>query len=269
MKRRENQPQRGMKAEESVEIFGIGHMDGKPSFDLQKIPEKDRDGLLEDYESVQSKTVELIGAVSRMLDKLDVKEKRRAPLKDILEGLKQSVHRTANQLLFHGKVNASESSDAFDELNMLLSVVTKSIEHPDIEEKRVVNEKTLYDLSTDFEDVEHRDIESAHALFSHRNVAWNVVSASPYGSKSATKAGMRLDWGPLYKKDAEGVIDKTKTEWRVAFDVSGHNIDKVMNQHSFRGHHFPDVFNYKIGILVPGLANAMKEHYDQFVDGDG
>lgn len=250
---------------ELLQKYGIGRIKDGTVFDIRQIPERDREGLLADYKDAIRRKETLAKVVEGMLTRLNVRESRQDPLKDIVTGLNEAISRTANQILFHGSKNPQESSYAFDELNMLLSVAAQAIEHPNIKGKQVVNENTIYELDPNLNDVEHRTITAVEALFSHRNIAWNITSTSPYSAKEPTKAGIRLDWGPLYKVTSKGDIDKSRTEWRVAFDISGHNIDKVMNQYSLRGHHFPDVFEYKIGLLVPGLAKAMKEHYESFL----
>jgi|GEM_PF-4459279 len=249
--------------DEKVAKFGIGHSN-ENKIDLKEIPEKNREGLLNDYEALNEKIKNLLVILSRMLEHLNVGEKHQDILDDILSGLEQAFYRTANQILFHGIKNAAEASDAFDELEMLLIIVGQSIEKPRIVDKQIINEKTVYNLEPLFPDIEHREIESVQALFSPRNIAWNTVSVSSYNTKEPTKAGIRLDWGPLYVEKNDR-IDKTKTQWRVSFDISGYNIDKVMNRYSLRGHHFSGVFKYKIGIIVPGLSKAMKRYYDQFI----
>lgn len=257
-------PPAEMVPKEKIEAYGIGHLkEDQNHFDIQAIPEQDREGLLEDYQEALKGIESMLAAVSKMIDMLQVPEHRRSPLDNIVTGLDEALHRTVNQLLMHGSVDAQESSDAFDEFVMLTSIISEQIEHPEIESKKVVNENTIYELKREYDEVKHRTIQSAQALFSHRNVAWNIVSTSPYTQKHPSKSGIRLDWGPLYAEDDAGVIDKAKTQWRVSFDISGREIDKVMNKYSLRGHHFPDVFDYKIGLLVAGLSDAMKGYYDE------
>lgn len=73
---------------------------------------------------------------------------------------------------------------------------------------------------------------------------------------------MRLDYGPLYKETPEG-IDKTKTEWVTSVDISGYYIDKIMNAHSPKGHHFTKMFAYKINPLMNSFAEQMEKHFDK------
>lgn len=254
--------------------YGVGHMKDWSNFDLRKIPKDQYENILEDYEMSIAGIKKLLGSVSDMLSDLEVEQERRAILKDVLTGLEKALYRTANQFLYHATRNSEESSNAFDELNMLLVVIGKYIKQPDIERCEVIEKNTFlrfptatYHLSTDFDEIEHRQIEAIEAYFSKNNIAWNITSKSPYRDEPLTKSGIRLDWGPVYKEEGDdGANESGKKRWNVSYDISGYNIDKIMNIYSPSGHHFPDVFDYKIGFLVPGLSKAMQNYYNKFSD---
>jgi hypothetical protein len=251
---------------QQFEKYGVGHMKTFSDFNIEHIPSKEREGILEDYELAVLNIKSLIETTNRMIERLDIRREHPGIADDILLGLDKALMRTANQLLYHAVEDPEQSSSAFDELNMLIIVISNYMEHPAILSKEFVNKNRVYHLSPRFENIEHREIEDVNALFSRNNVAWNIMSSSPYTDEPVTHSGIRLDWGPLDKENEDGTIDKVEREWRASYDVSGFNIDKVMNQYSQRGHHFPDVFQYKIGALIPGLAKSMEQYYDNFLE---
>ncbi len=228
---------------------------------MEQIPRKDREGLRGDYKDADINARTLMTALSGMIETIRPGELHPA-LADLLTGVETAIYRTANQILYHGISKPKEASDAFDELNMLLTIVTQSLAEPTVTSVSDYRDERVYELDISTVDIEHRTIKSADILLSNNNIAWNVRSDSPYENRSVTKAGIRLDYGPLYK-EIDGSIDKAKTEWMASVDVSGHCIDKVMNVYSLRGHHFPGVFRYKAGILLPGLSKALRERYDR------
>ncbi len=240
--------------------FGVGHSGKEVSFDENKIPKKDREGILEDYRDASFEIgrflVELRAAIAS-LERADAAK----VFEDLFAGVESALNKTSNQILCHAEKNSKESSDAFDELSMILKVASQEMNHPDVLSKSIYKDEHVYELSPVCDGLVHRELESVNALFSNNNIAWNIVSRSPYSARSATKSGIRLDYGPLYD-EKDGVIIKSKTRWMTSVDVSGFHIDKVMNAYSLRGHHFPHEFAYKFSVLLPGLSKAIRTRYD-------
>lgn len=248
----------------NIDTFGIGHLK-EVQFNIDQIPQKEREEIIESYIECTDKVKVFLTDIKGLLDAIKVDDQQRRKIfDDLLRGIESASYRTANQILYHGKLNAKETIDAFDEFGVLLEVVHQSITEPKILEKKPYSNSTIYHLVPPSKDsVEHRKVTEVDTLFSPEHVAWNISSNSLYeDDEKVSKSGIRLDYNPLYK-ETNGVLDNTKTEWITSVDISGPCIDKIMNKYSPRGHHFTNLFNYKVGLLIPGLSKAITQHFDE------
>lgn len=246
--------------EENIQKFGIGHI-GKVEFSPEDIPIKERQEILETYNKSTEKIKVLSKDLTDLLEHIQVDKEKQKIFSDFKNGIDTALYRTANQILYHGKAESEESISAFDEFTMLLETVHQSFINPKILNKKSYKDSVIYNIEPPPKNIEHRELMSVDTLFSKNHIAWNVVSRSLYEKGNATKSGIRLDYGPIYKEEA-GKIDKSKTEWMTSVDISGFHIDKILNQYSLRGHHFPKLFRYKVGLLIPGLSKSLEKYFD-------
>lgn len=235
----------------------MGNESIKKDVFIERSPE-----LLETYNESIERIKSLLDNLNKLFEQIDVYESKKKIFEDLLAGIRSALYQTINQILDYGKTDEKEALSAFDEFMMLLETVERSLATgPEIISKKTYKNSAIYHLVPDKE-IKHREVMAVDTLFSKEHIAWNVDSRSQYDSLSVTKAGIRLDYNPLYKEWG-GEIDKTKTERVTAVDISGFHVDKIMNQHSPRGHHFTGVFKYKVGLIIPGLARALIKYFDE------
>ncbi len=255
----EQPPDAKTKIGNSIRDFGIGHIKNV-DFSVEEIPLK----IVEAHEDSLLIVEKLLGDISALLNTIEVEVEKKEIFIDVVNGISCALHRTLNQITYHSKINFNESKNALNELSMLLEIVHQSFDHPKIKDKKAYPKAgaSVYHLVPPSEESFSRQVTATDTLFSKEHIAWNVESNSPYDKKPKIKSGIRLDYNPLYKEE-DGVIDKTKTQWVTSVDISGFHIDKIMNQYSLRGHHFTDVFKYKVGLLIPGFAKALGQYFDE------
>ena len=249
---------------ENIQKFGIGHI-GKVEFSIENISIKERKDILETYSECIENIEILSKNISNLLDSIQIDEEKQKIFDDLKNGIDIVLNRVANQVLYHAKEESDESINAFDELNMLLKEIHESLISPEIINKKEYKDSVIYNIEPTQDKTEHRKIISVDTLFSKNHIAWNIVSQSLYDRNNPTKAGIRLDYGPLYKEE-NNKIDKSKTEWMTSVDISGFHIDKILNKYSLRGHHFTKLFDYKVGLIIPGLSKLLEEHFDPDLD---
>jgi hypothetical protein len=258
----ENKNDAPIEISEMMSRFGVGHMSENTSFSIDKINAVTRPEVVETYKTCNEKIKLLLDTLSSLVNKTNVENKGAEVFKDMLEGIAEALHKTANQILYHTTTNPEESLMAFDELIMVLESVNQSILSPEILSKKDYPSSAIYKL-TPPKNVEDYKIKTFDTLFSKNHIAFNLTSNPVYQNTDKTiKSGIRLDYGPLYKETPEG-IDRAKTEWVTSVDISGYYIDKIMNLYSPRGHHFTKMFDYKVNLLMKSLAEQMEKHFDK------
>lgn len=245
--------------EKAIRDFGIGHMKDA-ILPVESISRK----FLETYQECRHSLESVIQDLTNLINLIEATPEDRAVFNDMLNGISCALYRTLNQVLYHSQSDMNESKNAFNELQMVLEVVHNSLNQPILINKKSYPKAgaSAYYFLPPEEEMGSRQVTSVDALFSKEHIAWNVESESMHDKKAKVKSGVRLDYNPLYK-EKNGVIDKTETEWVTSVDVSGFHIDKIMNKYSERGHHFPGVFRYKIGLLMPGFSKALEQYFDK------
>lgn len=248
-------------ATQTIVTFGIGHMPHTTPFSPQKIRVETRTEVMSSYAVCIERAHALVASISNSIAEINTEQRSPEVFHDLVNGVSEALLRTANQILYHAAYNPDESLEAFDELHMVLEAVDQSFNSPHILKKKEYIASAIYELAPP-QHVESFDVQDFNTLFSKDHIAFNFVSRPKYKDVEKTiKSGVRLDYGPLYKETPEG-IDKTKTEWQTSVDVSGYYIDKVMNRYSPRGHHFTDVFDHKIHLLMQAFAGHMEQRFD-------
>lgn len=246
---------------ENISRFGIGHMPEGTQFSLDKIKETDRTEVLKTYKSCVADIESLLDTLERLVAEVNVENRGTEVFDDLLNGISEALHKTANQIMYNAEIDPEESLAAFDELAMILESVNQSIIAPRVLSKKQYPNSAIYELEP-LETTEGFKMKSFDALFSKDHIAFNLNSTPLYQDvEKEIKSGVRLDYGPLYKETSEG-IDKTKTGWTSSVDISGFYIDRIMNRYSPRGHHFTKIFDYKMNLLLSGLAKQMEYHFD-------
>lgn len=249
-------------ASEEIEKFGIGHMPTDTQFSVDNIHPSEKGEIIETYASTLKHIKSLLGNITTIIEQANTENRSSEVFSNLVAGIENALYKTANQILYHSSLNPIESLTAFDELNMILIAVTDTLISPDITKKRIYPKTFIYDLQIP-KDTQSFTVTSFNALFSKDHIAFNITSTPEYqDTEKSIKSGLRLDYGPLYRETENGTIDKTKTSWITSVDISGFYIDRIMNKYSPRGHHFTNIFDYKMNLLIQGLAEKLKQHFD-------
>lgn len=247
---------------QTVQEMGIGHMPSDTVLQLDKISESERVEIIETYRDCSEKIEILLSVISSLISKINTENRSELVFSDMVSGIRESLYKTLNQILYNATMNPTESLTAFDELIMMIKSVNDAIVYPKVVSKKKYPQSSVFQLEVP-KNTEGFSIQSFDTLFSKDHIAFNLVSNPTYQDTEKTiKSGIRIDYGPLYKETDQG-IDKTKTQWITSVDISGYYIDKIMNRYSPRGHHFTKVFAYKINLLMQSFADHMESHFDK------
>ncbi|MEK7089290.1 MAG: hypothetical protein AAB920_00550 [Patescibacteria group bacterium] len=121
---------------ESVQKIGIGHMPEDTQFSPDSINDAAKSEVIETYNKCTKNIESLSNTLDSLVSEINTEHRGKKVFSDMLGGIAEAMHRTANQILYHAKTDPKESLAAFDEFSMMLEPINQSIMSPHVLSKK-------------------------------------------------------------------------------------------------------------------------------------